>query len=554
MFLRLSCLLVLSAANCHSQPAEYVWPIDSPRIVSGNYGELRPNHFHAGIDFSSGNRENLKVFAVNRGYVSRIKVSAAGYGRAVYLTHPEGTVSVYAHLNAFNEKIDALVKQRQGEARNFEVDFAVRKDSIRVVKGEVIGLSGNTGGSSGPHLHFELRDEKTETPVNPLLVFKQRDVFPPLVDGLAFYDLSDTLNPRLLKTVKVKRLMGKLVPEIPKLVLTSGVIGVAFSGHDRFTARGAKTNVYRARVFLDEEIVYEHRLDRIAFSENRYVNEFSDPVKKKVYQKCFMPTLYPLRMYPFTGSKGRIIPADRDWHELKLVLNDERGNATAVRIKVSSTTEARFKAPPMAPGYAECALDFVMKQSDVRLYIPAGNLYRNAVISITYEDPLRFHVMPAVNLRGAAVISLPSREGMAPEKTVLRIDKTYHTSAVQRDTMFFYVKQFGAFDLLEDTVPPGLKRYIYKDRKKRPRKAEAIAFIVRDAMSGVDRYSITVNGRWVLAEYDAKNDMVFYKIDTDTPPGDLQVVVEVTDRAGNRNRAAITVPEADLIRRSIMKE
>ncbi|MEO6302824.1 MAG: M23 family metallopeptidase, partial [Bacteroidia bacterium] len=186
---KLILVLLFFTALCFAQE-NYRWPIDSPRVLTGNYGELRPNHFHAGIDFSTNNLVNLPVYAVENGYISRVKISSSGYGKNIYITHANGKVSVYCHLNSLNVAVSDLVKKEQYAKQSYEVEIFPKAKSISVKKGELIGLSGNTGNSTGPHLHFEFRDEKTEVPLNPLKYFDIVDTVLPTIQRIAFYNLA----------------------------------------------------------------------------------------------------------------------------------------------------------------------------------------------------------------------------------------------------------------------------------------------------------------------------------------------------------------------------
>ena len=151
--------MIASAQTESKYPKNYFRsPLDIPMSLSGNFGEIRPNHFHSGLDLRTNSREGLNIYAVADGYVSRIKVSPYGYGKAIYITHPNGYVSVYGHLSAYSGAIAEYIKKAQYEKESFEVELFPAKDEIKVTKGQVIAFSGNTGGSGGPHLHFEIRD------------------------------------------------------------------------------------------------------------------------------------------------------------------------------------------------------------------------------------------------------------------------------------------------------------------------------------------------------------------------------------------------------------
>src|SRR5688572_26734694 len=259
--------------------------------MTANYGELRPNHFHTGIDFTTHGEIKRPVYSIQEGYVSRIRMGPTGYGNCVYITHPGGKVSVYAHLHAFSLKIDNVVKEFRLATQSNEVEFLPKPRTLYVRKNEIIGLSGDTGNSTGPHLHFEIRDEVSEVPLNPLLFYKIKDKTPPSPEQLAFYDLSDTLAPKLLKTFKIKTgFRDSLILEKDHLELDKAIIGIAFSGHDRFTSTGSQNNIFSIRIDVDDLPSYSHKLNNIPFPDSRYINEYCDEHGKTKYQKCFLPT------------------------------------------------------------------------------------------------------------------------------------------------------------------------------------------------------------------------------------------------------------------------
>ena len=276
-----------------SQEVDYHWPIDSPRVLTGNYGELRPNHFHSGIDFSTKGLVNLPVYSVDNGYVSRIKISSGGFGKCIYVTHANGKVSVYAHLNTLNPVLSEIVKKEQYAKQNYEIEIFPRSTSAILKKGDLIGLSGNTGNSTGPHLHFELRDEKTEMPLNPIQFFQITDSVLPSIQHIAFYNLADTSSPKYLNSFPIKKLKNdSLVITKDSIILKNSILGFAFSAFDQFVPKGNPNNVYSANVFFDGRLIYSHSLDGVSFADARFVNEFSETIEKSktekiTFQKCF---------------------------------------------------------------------------------------------------------------------------------------------------------------------------------------------------------------------------------------------------------------------------
>ena len=181
--------LLCAQHNYHNQ---YSLPIDIPIFLSGTFGELRSSNIHAGIDIKTQGREGFPLKAVSDGYVSRVKISTTGYGKVIYINHPDGKTSVYAHLKKFSAPIVHEVRKKQYTTQSYEVELFFEPSELQVSKNEIIGFSGNTGGSSGPHLHFELRETKTQKPINPLLShYNIEDSVRPVIHSLIAYPIGE---------------------------------------------------------------------------------------------------------------------------------------------------------------------------------------------------------------------------------------------------------------------------------------------------------------------------------------------------------------------------
>ena len=275
----------------------FIYPLDREVVVTGNYGEIRPNHFHAGLDFSTDPILNLPIKSVADGYVSRIKIGSGGYGRVLYITHNNGYVSVYAHQKKYAKKIDEYIKKLQIEKEQNEIEVYPKANELLVKKGEVIGYTGNSGSSTGPHLHFEIREEKSEIPINPLLVYDVKDDVKPELTHLAIYSMTDTNNIKRISSIPVKYIGDKLF--LPKYtqVLTENTFAIGFAGFDRANGNTNKNNIYEVKVLLDDKIIYHHQLNNISFDNGRYVNVFSEKEGGVKFQKCFSPTCYDIAIY-----------------------------------------------------------------------------------------------------------------------------------------------------------------------------------------------------------------------------------------------------------------
>ena len=244
--------------------SDWVLPLKEKVYLTGNYGEIRPNHFHTGLDFKTHPVNNLPIYAVAAGYVSRIKVSTHGYGKVLYITHANGLVSMYGHQNAFNDTIKKYVAVAQQQQETFEIELLPKPNELPVKQDEIIGFSGNTGDVEGPHLHFEIRDEKTEIPLNPFRIFKIIDTVAPTITSVVLYD-DDYAEPQLIK-IKKKT----------DTVSVSYKFGIGIVCFDLEQVHGNKNNIYKTELYLDGKLFYSHTLDSISFDLARYVNTYCD--------------------------------------------------------------------------------------------------------------------------------------------------------------------------------------------------------------------------------------------------------------------------------------
>ena len=321
----------------------YMFPVrpGQQNYLSGTMGELRGAHFHGGMDIKTGGVTGLKIYAAADGYVSRIKVDGGGYGNALYIAHPQfGTTTVYGHLESFNEDIAEYVLKEQYKRKRFSVDLYPEKTEFRVKKGEVVALSGNSGSSAGPHLHFEIRD-KYQRPTNPL--------------AYDFSEIKDNINPTVqkiaLKTMnkdsRVSQQFGffEFTPSkvgneytIRKTVEVYGEIGVLLMGYDRLNAASNKNGIPNLSMTIDGKEVIDITINKIPFSKNRNILCYRDYAVKmqenKTYQKLYIDDGNELKIYSTDESRGIISINDTLKHKIKISLKDAHGNHSTVNFQV----------------------------------------------------------------------------------------------------------------------------------------------------------------------------------------------------------------------------
>ncbi|MCW3076866.1 MAG: hypothetical protein JWO32_1475 [Bacteroidetes bacterium] len=526
----------------------YSWPIDSPRVITGNYGEIRPAHFHAGLDFSTNGKINYPVYSIEDGYVSRIKVSTVGYGRSIYITHPDGKVSVYGHLNTYIMGIDSIVKKEQYARQNYEVEIFPKAQEIKIRKHERIGMSGNSGASTGPHLHFEIRDEKSETPLNPLEYFTISDTTPPTITEVGFYNLADTSSPKYYNSFRIEKNKKKqYVIKKDSVILSQGILGFAFSGFDQFELNGNHNNIFSAKVYFDGRLIYSHTLDNIDFADQRFVNEFSELVEKTksdqvLFQKCFVPTLHPPNLYAECKNKGRILLTDTNFHKLTLSAIDENANERVIEFWFKTRHLNYYGKPAIKSDvYVNCTRDFMISKNKLQIFIPANTLFYSTglIFENTIESTGKLIILPTdANLRTTSIVGfqVPQKYLRNKTKLVLKSGTSVLVPINNNDSVFYSVKNLGWFLLDQDTVVPQIKTLISQAQFKKNKKADSFSFVVTDNLSGIRKYNLYLDDKWVLAEYDIKLDQIKYTFDKNTPKtGTLNFKLVVEDKVGNTN-------------------
>lgn len=301
-------------------PAGYfLFPIASgkPGFLAGSMGELRPNHFHGGLDIKTGGGVNQPVYAAADGYISRLKQSSFGYGNVLYITHPNGLTTVYGHLNEFKGPVAVELLHRQYEKQSYELELFLPKDQYPVKRGELVALSGNTGGSAGPHMHWEVRDAQ-DRQYNPL----QWGGFPEIQDHVAPTLQAFALEPLGIEA-RVKHVFAKAVftPKIqpgPGVATTwadtiscFGAVGLLVQGFDRFDNAWNRNGIQRVTVTVNGQPFYQHTIDAVPFpAGTRQVGNFVDflyqQTQGRTLQKLWVDEGNDLLMYATGASKGRL--------------------------------------------------------------------------------------------------------------------------------------------------------------------------------------------------------------------------------------------------------
>jgi len=551
------CSFTLKAQVPYSE-TNFGSPLAIPLVLAGTFGELRSNHFHAGIDIKTKGVEGFPVLAIDSGYVSRIKTRPGGYGKALYLTHYNGYVSVYAHLQGFQQDIASYLLTKQYHKQLFSVDLFPDLELFKFYKGDTIAWTGNSGGSTAPHLHFEIRDVNTQETINPLLFgFKVKDTTPPTLRNLHVYPLAnnssingsyDTLR------IPIRKVSARKYRIDSTAFVVNGTIGFGLDVFDRLDNAPNKNGVYSIEFFVDSNLVYKHKMERISFSETRYINSFMDYHAKKNYslrpQKSFKDPNNELSVYEFLENDGYLEFADSKEHEAYYLIKDTKGNASALSFSFTSDSS---KSTATEKEYARLFRhqeDNKFEQNNLSLFIKQNSLYndldfRYKTIESSDDFIADIHCVHSIETPVHSAFSIAlNLQGITTElksKTqVCTVDAKGNVSCLpsswQGDTLMAKSRSFGNFSAIIDTVAPSIKTKSFTYDLS---QAKNMSFIVDDDISGVGTYNAFVDGEWVLLEYDPKNKLLSHFFDGKIEKGKHLIELVIVDSVKNEKRLVL---------------
>lgn len=558
----LSFLLITIGLTLYSQPYEkidpfyYSAPVKIPVFLAGNFAELRPNHFHGGIDIKTQGRTGLEIDAAADGYVSRIVVSPTGYGRALYINHPNGTTTVYGHLESFNETIDNYIRNIQYEKETFSIDQVVPPGLLPVKKGEEIARSGNAGSSAGPHLHFEIRRTKEEIMLNPLMFnMPVKDKLKPTVQALMVYPISDESSVSGKTTAQrfeVLKTANGYQLKVNQPISAFGKIGFGIQAIDLLDGSPNKCGVYSVKLIYDEQLVYSFSLDDVPINDNKYVNSLMDYALsvtsgKKLYKTWIEPG-NKLPIYEISEHNGIVEATDGKLHQVKYEIADVYGNTTSLSFKIQSK-EVKV-VPPAAKGELfKYNKHNGIKDEGIRFSIPEGALYSDVDFQYSRKPALPKFYSPVFKLHNGTVplhFACPLRikaenlpENLRSKVMLAQIDpstgRIYSATGKYDDGWVEgNIRTLGSYALAVDTEAPKIVSLNTGD-KKTPPDPNRLKFKITDNLSGIETFRGTIDGKWVLFEFDLKNNLLSYTFDKKrfNFGGTHQLILEVTDFKGN---------------------
>ena len=551
-----TCLTRLSFAQNEPYPQDYFRsPINFPIVLAGNYGECRANHFHAGLDIKTKGKENEVVVAAAEGYVSRIKMEPGGYGHALYISHPNGYTTVYAHLNDFSPKIQKYLRQQQYALKKWRVDLQIAADVLPVKKGEQIAKSGNTGGSSGPHLHWEIRDSKNEHPLNPLLFgIKINDTRPPKPTRIGVYkgNVSVYQQKPDIQNLKLKNELYQ--PDTDTIFVQDNLMGLSIAVNDFMNGSSNTLSLHTAEWFLDDRPQGKIRIEEIGFDETRFIHAFADYSIKQT-QNYWMTCLFKLpgnqlrQVYEnLNAHSGKLDLSDGQAHELKIEIRDAFDNVSVIKCIVKGTKE-----PALTNTCDEIQTNNKRAIELPEVQIQLGN-------NVVYDKVCwEMKTKPESGKAISNVYQILDANIPAHERFTLRIKPTKSLSPEQKDKVVmaysdgrstdreaaershdFYqarVRKFGNYWLETDTNPPSVSCNISNGTKVG--SGQRINFSVKEKETSIKSFDVWANGQWLCFEQRGTN--WFYNVEEHLPKGKIQLKAIAMDENGNKKTMHLNI-------------
>lgn len=544
-------IIVLLAVQVNAQvevPQNYfATPLDVNLILSGTFGELRSNHFHSGLDIKTQQREGLNILASAEGYVSRINVQHYGYGKALYIEHPNGYTTVYGHLQSFSPEIEAYVKKHQYENETYEIELFPEASELPVDKGELVAFSGNTGGSGGPHLHFEIRDNQ-QRPMNPKLFgIDIKDTQPPTISGLFAYSLGvDSHIDGSAERQKIKLIPLKDGSFRTEEINACGNIGFGITAVDKQDGAANNNGVYKIVANMNGDTVFNMTMNRFSFDESRHLNQLID---YKYYNnnnnritKLYVEPSNPLSIYDQVVNGGVINIQDDLNYLYNIKVIDFAGNERIIRIPV----KGKFveNVPPVqmeeTEYFVEANQAFNVEENGIDVYIPKNSLYNDIFLDIKFKGDSVFLHNDDIPIHSNITLGFDvsaykpeDLEKMFIARLGYRGSPIYSTTTRRGDRLTTGIRTFGTYTLASDTQAPFISPVNFKNGQWISGNKD-ISLRISDDVSGIKSYRATVNGKFILMEYEYKNGTITHNfmdgVVTDTE-NNLKVIV--TDNVGN---------------------
>lgn len=510
-----------------------------------NFGEIRTNHWHMGLDIRTQQKVNLPVHAAADGYIARVSVEPGGFGQAIYINHPNGFTTVYGHLNSFFPALDAYVKQQQYARQSWKVSLSIPPDLFPVQKGDLIARSGSTGASEGPHVHFEIRDTKTENCLNPLLFgFPIADAVPPTLARLAVYDRNQSTYAQSPKMIPLKRTASGYAVPNGTVHVNSNKISFAIGASDRFTGSSNPNGIYSARISVDDQFLSGFTLDNISYNDTRYINAQLDyPFKSRGGGSLQHLTPLPGAcsvVYSISNNNGLLLLKDNLPHAVLIEVSDANGNTSTLHFSVQKD-ETQASSPPAAERFLPNNVN-ILEREGFELFTTEWSVYDTVVNGYSLRSneatgaasPLFTVLSAAIPSHDSITVRIRPTGALTGEQAnrVVIKNTSGTKSFLQRgvNQKGWYAarfRQFGNYQAFVDTEPPTVNA-----PPSDLTRASRIVFVPRDNFEVIRNFRAELDGQWLRFSND-KGHSWMYTFDEKFPPGDHELKLTIEDEAGN---------------------
>jgi len=521
-------------------------PMTIPLVLSANFGELRTNHFHMGLDFKTEGKEGQTLHSIDQGYISRVNVSPYGYGLVVYINHPGGITSVYAHCQRLLSKLDKRVKEIQTLTENSKADIYFQPNELIVKRGEVFALSGNSGSSRGAHLHFEIRDTYTEEAINPLSFgFDIKDTKAPSVYNVKIYALDEfgyMVTGKSMEFLIKNGTIANGTVTIPSTYCSvKGGIGFAINGIDKFDGVGNPCGIYGSRVIVNGDTLMNHRLNRVAFEDTRYLNGYTDYHAFRggqKYHKAFRTAVNPLSVY-VTNGLGILKIKPNKSYQIQYDAYDFSGNVTSVNFNASVADGEINNKPSKAldKNYINPSSSYNLDVENTLIYLPEGCTYEPILKDISKSGSSVYFKCDYWPVQEAFTVKMKARADFPVKQQYLAVKKGSTWSALETNFIDGWLeaksKYFGEISIQIDEKSPtivtkNVKGVIYKSKTNR------LVWGLNDYQTGLSNYGLQINGKWFPLVYESKGDYAYFET-AELTPGRYEIILIAIDFAGNKS-------------------
>lgn len=525
----------------------FTWPVGAKIGLVANFGELRPNHYHMGLDIRTDQKVNVPVYAAADGYIARVKIEPFGFGRCIYINHPNGFTTLYAHLNNFNPALEKYITDQQYRLNKWNVFLDIPADLFPVKQGNFIAYSGSTGGSQGPHVHFEIRDTKTDKVLNPLLFgLPVPDHVSPVIVRLAVYDRRFSTYEQTPKMYLLRKVNGIYKPLAGKIQVNSNTVSFAISAYDCVTGSGNPNGIFSAVLEDNGETLCGFEMNNISYDETRTLNAHID-YKTRSNGGPFLQHLSRLPGYNDGiyqspgGSDGIINLTDTEPHEIKITVSDAANNISTVEFVVDAThvTETARPFSPKEMFYPNMVNIF--ERENVSFYLPEIALYDSfhfiykemtapdgGTVQQLHNASVPVQTYFPVKIRGHFMMA---DSGHIMMKRTAGAKTDFKKATYENGWYKAAFREFGNYQLLLDRTPPVIRPIGFRDGM-RVTSIGRIAFSVIDNTEEIGSFNAYLDGNWLRFSND-KGKVFIYLFDEYCGPGPHQLRVVAEDLSGN---------------------